>query len=228
MNKVLTAINNQLDKARDFRYFFLFGSFVLFLDFLSILKLDISLFQMEYKYFSTGIKFGEVLIFFTLYTFFLSFFVPTIRRLLTIVFLSLPYQVLSVFRNEQFNRVKVKDRYYDFQLKNYAIKNNNAVAYQHYQNLLATDLEDEQLYHYSLAFLIAVLMNTYAYTINESALISLTTTFFNENEGNLLHTLCSLVFFFFCWINFYISIIQGCGISVPPIKEQYMEDNGFK
>ncbi|PCH63530.1 MAG: hypothetical protein COC09_05695 [Gammaproteobacteria bacterium] len=78
MGKILTAINNQLDKAKDFRYFALLGSFVLFADALSILILNTALIDIGYKQLTQEINFGGILICFTLFAFFVSFFCATI------------------------------------------------------------------------------------------------------------------------------------------------------
>src|SRR5688500_13208395 len=103
----LNKINHQLDKAREFRYFALFGSFVLFLDAVLAYNNKLSLLSLTYEQIKLGIKPGDFLLFICSYTFYLSFIVPILMFTVRFIFLmDWVYDLVDRLRSHPQDRVK--------------------------------------------------------------------------------------------------------------------------
>ena len=182
LDKITKIINTQLDRANDFKYFALLGAFVFFLDYMLILRTNTPVLKLEYEMLSKEISIGEILLYFCLFTFFLSFLVPFTRYLIKCgVGLIIPYKWLYFIFGDPWKDIDPNDYFYDFQLQEYAIKNDNSVAYQHYKSLLSSQSNEQKLYHFSIAFLLATIFDLYAYFINNDALIAGFIILFSES-----------------------------------------------
>lgn len=229
MEKSAKIINSQLDRASDFKYFALLGAFLFFLDYVLILKTDMTLSEFKYSMLKNELNLGEIIIFFCLFAFFLSFFVPLIRFLIFwTVKLCIPYKWLQFFYYDSWKNIEPKDYFHDFQLKGYAIKNDNSTAYEYYQSIIFLQIESKKLHSFCLAFLLATILNFYAYLINGNALFSVFVLFHDENKRSIVDVIYVLPFYALYIFCFYFGVIRGCGISLHDERKYYMEDHGFK
>ena len=122
-----------LQKANDFKYFALLGSFILILDATLATYYDVALIDLSFEIIKKDFSIGVVLIFFAMFSLFISFIVGTVRYILTIIFLLIPYKVISFIDNNDYYGKFEKEHYLtSSELKRYAIKNNNNVAYSVY------------------------------------------------------------------------------------------------
>ena len=169
-NESIEKVSGQLEKAREFRYFALLATFVFFLDFSLVVFHKSHISALSYKSIVSDYKLGQVLLFFMIFTFFMSFIVPLIQYLLRFISMLLPYKILSFFGNDQWKNIEPKDYFYLYQLERYAIKNSNAVAYEYYRSLVSE--KEHQLEFFCLSLIISVALDCYAYFVNKNALFS--------------------------------------------------------
>lgn len=229
MEKSAKIINSQLDRASDFKYFALLGAFLFFLDYVLILKTDMTLSEFKYSMLKDEVNLGEIIIFFCLFAFFLSFFVPLIRFLIFwTVKLLIPFDWLYFFYHDSWKNIKPKDYFHDCQLKEYAIKNDNSTAYEYYQSIILLQSERRKLHSFCLAFLLATILNFYAYLINGNALFSVFVVFLDENKRSIVDGIYALPFYALYIFCFYFGVIKGCGISLQDEDKYYMKDHGLK
>jgi hypothetical protein len=178
---------------------------------------------------TSEVNIGKIFIFFCLFAFFLSFFVPMIQYSIKwTVRILVPFKWLYFFYHDSWKDVSPTDYYYDYQLKHYAIKTDNSTAYKHYQGIMASQSDTEKLFIYCLAFLVATLLNFYAYTMNNNALFSVFIVFFNDNRDSLLDGVFTLPFYALYIFCFYFGVIRGCGISLHDENKYYCKNHGFK
>jgi hypothetical protein len=169
-NEAMGKVNSQLEKAKEFRYFALLSTFIFFLDFCLVVfhKSHISI--LSYASMANDYNIGQIILFFALFTFFMSFVVPLVKYLLIFSSALLPYTVISFFSNESRERIDPNDYFYLSQLERYAIKNNNAIAYEYYKSLTSEKEKENQLNYFCLSLTISICLNCYAYFQNEKAI----------------------------------------------------------
>jgi hypothetical protein len=68
-NEPMEKVNGQLEKASEFRYFALLATFVFFLDYSLVVFHESHISALSYKSIAGDYKLGQVLLFFTLFTF---------------------------------------------------------------------------------------------------------------------------------------------------------------
>ncbi len=225
--KVFNTINSQLDKAKDFRYFAMLASFLFFLDFTLINLKGYSLSQVSYETIKNHLEIGDVLMFLALYAFFVSFAVPFSKYILWFVSRIIPFKILYFFHHDDLDGVNPNDYFYLHQLKSFAVKNNNSVAYKYYNDLLDDINKDDQLNYFCLAFLIATSLDILAYFENKDALFSVLIPFFDESNntfGRAAITLILYTLYVFC---FYLGVVRGCGFSLHKNDKLYCKNHGF-
>lgn len=227
-DKIVKTTNSQLDKAKDFRYFAMLASFVLFLDYILIIFNGQAISQITYGILKDGLHLGQTLIFFGLYAFFLSFFVPLVQYVIRMIAITIPFSWLYYFYHDKWKDVKSKDCFYLRDLKKYAVKNNNSVAYNYYRDLIEDSSKEKQMNHFCLAFLISILLDIYAYGTNGRALVSAFKPFFDESADSFLVILLAMIFYALCIFCFYFGVIKGCGFSLQSTDKYYFEDHEFK
>lgn len=226
-DKTLDKVNGQLEKAKEFRYFALLASFVFFLDSTLILLRGEPLSRLSYSSLATDIPLGQVLLFFALFTFFMSFIVPLVQVLLSLLSFAVPYKVYDFFYSEQWKDKKPKDYFRLHQLKRYAVRTGNAVAYDYYKSLVTGRHKDALLNYFCLALVLAVSMNAYAYMWNDAALFAALIYYFTDNNVTFGAGCVSLSLWALIAFCLYFGIIRGCGFSLTDNDKFYFPNHEF-
>lgn len=224
----MEKVNGQLEKARELRYFALLATFVFFIDFSLVIFHGNHISELSYKSIAGDYKLGQVLLFFALFTFFMSFVVPLIQCLLRLISILIPYKVLSFFGDDQWKGIEPKDYFYLFQLERYAIKNSNAIAYEYYKSLVSGKDKEHQLNFLFLALTISVALNCYAYFVNENALFSWFIPFLLDGQLSFSNSIVSLVLWVFVIFSLYLGVIRAGGFSLSVSDRVYFPNNDFR
>lgn len=227
-NEPMEKVNGQLEKAREFRYFALLATFVFFLDFSLVIFHESHISELSYKSIIGDYKLGQVLLFFTLFTFFMSFVVPLMQYLLRLVSMLTPYEVLSFFGDDKWRSVESKDYFYLYQLERYAIKNSDAIAYEYYKSLVSEKNKEHQLNFLCLALVLSVILNCYAYFVNEKALFSWFFPFLSGNQLSFSSSLVALVLWALVVFSLYLGVIRLGGFSLSVSDRIYFPNNDFR
>ncbi|MRX27283.1 hypothetical protein [Kangiella sp. HZ709] len=227
-DKIVKTTNSQLDKAKDFRYFAMLASFLFFLDFSLIIFYEKALTQVTFDFLTTGLNFGHILIFLCLFAFYLSFCVPLVQWLLRVIAYLIPFKILYFFHNDKWKDISHEDTFYTSELKEFAIKNNNSIAYNYHNELVEDSYRDSQLEHFCLAFLISILLNYYAYNDSKQALISNLMPFFKDSIEPFVTQLLAFCFYALIVLCFYFGVIRGGGFSLDLRGKYYFKNNGFR
>lgn len=225
---IVKTTNAKLDKAKDFRYFALLASFLLFLDFSLVIFLDHSLTQVTYNLAKERFRIGQMLIFLALFAFFLSFVVPFIQHIIRVAALLVPFSWLNYFHYDEWRGVSPNNYVRVSELGKLAVKNNNSVLYSYYKELVAEQDREKQLNYICLAFLVTALFDVYAYFDNANALVSALFIFFDENKDSFWAGLVALPLYALCLFCFYFGVIRGGGFSLRETDRIHFRDHGFK
>lgn len=227
-NEPVKAFNDQLERAREFRYFALLATFVFFLDFSLVIFHESHISALSYKSISSDYKLGQVLLFFTLFTFFMSFFVPLVQFFLRIISMLIPYKVLLFFHHDQWKDIESKDFFYLYQLERYAINHSNEIAYKYYKYLESGKDKENQLYFLCLALTISVFFNCYAYFINDKALFAWFIPFLSDDLASFSSSIVALVLWALVLFSLYLGVIRAGGFSLSVSDRIYFPDNDFR
>ncbi|HEB70265.1 MAG TPA: hypothetical protein ENI88_11695 [Desulfobulbus sp.] len=227
-NKSIEKVSGQLEKAREFRYFALLATFVFFLDFSLVVFHKSHISALSYKSIASDYKLGQVLLFFTIFTFFMSFVVPLTQYLLRFISMLLPYKILSFFGDDQWEDIEPKDYFYLYQLERYAIKNSNAIAYEYYKSLVSEKDKEHQLEFLCLALTISVALDCYAYFVNKNALFSWFIPFFSDNHLLFPNSIIALFLWALVLFSLYLGVIRAGGFSLSVSDRIYFPNNDFK
>ena len=215
IKELTKSTNNILQKANDFKYFALLGSFVLILDIALVMYYDVALMDLSFERIKNDLSVGSVLIFFAMFSLFISFVVGSIRTLLTSIFCIVPSKVRIFFSNNDFYE-KGEEKHYltSTELKKIAIKNNNNVAYLMYLNWQEEKKSEKLLEQYSLAFLMASILNIFVSTESDNTLLSsLFLRSYNLSEPSVDYLILILITMLYLgFIN--IGLIRGCGLAI--------------
>lgn len=227
-NSTIDNINNQLEKAREIRYFVLLATFVFFLDFILVVFKESNILALSYKDIAEDYSLGQVLLFFVLFTFFMSFVVPLTQYILLSVRNFLPYKLLLFFFNDQWKNIDPKDYFNLDQLKHYAIKNSDAIAYEYYKSLASEKDKEHQLNFFCLALIISVILNSYAYFEDNNAILSLFVPFFSNNPFSFPRCIGTLFLMAIIFFIVYLGIIRAGGFALTVSDRIYFSNNNFK
>ena len=226
--RLAEKLSASLDKARDFRYFALLATFVLFADFALVVFAGQPLSQLTYQGMTETLGIGNVLIFIIMFAFFLSFVVLFFQYMLRIVSLMMPISWLGTSNYDAFQRVKPDDHFSISQLEYHAVRSGNSVAYDYYKRLREDDIESKQLNYYCLSFLLATGLDVYAYTDNTYAIFSAIVVLIDKGESIWWATLLLIllnILYLFC---FYFGVICGGNFSIQSLRRIYFPNHGFK
>ncbi|EKO3708946.1 hypothetical protein [Vibrio metschnikovii] len=232
MDKVLSYVNQIMDRADSFNYFVFLSTFVIFLDGILLYAYGISIFELNFSYIKSNITIGSFLVFLCVYSLFMAVIVTGLKFVISQIVLSLPtIEFLQHPDNRNFRQMAGKDYVTISQMRTYAIKNDNSVALgvvaeKHQETRNLYNLEKN-----CFAFLLASLLSlVVGFDGNPSLVVSL----FNFTEDgnvfsfeNLKTILVSVVYITMV----YIGVIRGCSFQITPSLYRdriYFPDNDIK
>ncbi len=129
MDKVLSYVNQIMDRADSFNYFVFLSTFVIFLDAILLYAHGISIFELNFSYIKSSITIGSFLVFLCVYSMFMAVVVTGLKFVISQIVLSLPtIEFLQDSNNWNFRQTFSKDYVTTSQMRTYAIKNDNSVA----------------------------------------------------------------------------------------------------
>jgi len=224
----IETANHFLNKAADFKYFALLGAFILVLDSALVAYYDLPLLALTVGEVKDKVSVGACLVFLAVFTLFISFVVSAIKYILIVIFSLLPVS-FSNFFNSKDSFSPDKNHYVDeSKLLKYSIEKDNQVAYSVYK--LRQDLKkgDQLLEHFSLAFLLASVINivvaTKADGIVLGVLLNIDTSSGVFSTESMLFTFSMILYA--CL--FYLGVMRGCGLIYSSSDHFYMNNHGIK
>ncbi|MBO2635271.1 hypothetical protein I6M42_01120 [Shewanella algae] len=232
MDKVLSYVNQIMDRADSFNYFVFLSTFVIFLDGILLYAHGISIFELNFNYIKSNITIGSFLVFLCVYSLFMAVVVTVLKFVISQIVLLLPtIDFLQHSDNGSFRQTFEKDYVTTSQMRSYAIKNDNSVALgvvaeKHQETRHQLNLEKN-----CFAFLLASLLSL-AVGLEGSPSLVVSMFTFTEN-GNIISfeglkaILVSVVYITMV----YIGVIQGCCFQTTSflyIDRIYFPDNNIK
>lgn len=218
MKNTIDAVNGVLTKANDLRYFVLLGTLILFLDSSLIFYKDYALVDLKASDLKDDITIGSILIFVCFFCLFVSFVVGSMKIFISGIFQLVPYNWISFLHSSEHSEIDYDNFISSSDLKKYSIVNNNQVAYNAYLDW-KNRKSDGLLEHYSLAFLLASLLNLLAWMQSEDAVLNI---LFSIDSGasilsadTLVLTLSTLLYMAL----FYLGVIVGCGLKYDRLED---------
>ena len=108
------------------------------------------------------------------------------------------------------------------------MRNDNATAYEYYKLLVSLREKELQLNYFSLALVISIILNCYAYFQNKNVLFSWLIPFVSDTDLSLSNSLISLVLWLFVLCILYLGVIRAGGFSLSVIDKVYFPNNEFR
>lgn len=228
MKSTVDIANGILNKANDFKYFVLLGTFILFLDSSLIFYKDIALINLKISYLKDHVSVGSILIFLCLFCLFVSFVVGAIRMMISAFICMLPSKWTELFQADHHIKIDRGNYIASSDLKKFAILNNNQVAYDAYLNW-KSESTNKLLEHYSLSFLLASVFNLLAWFKSEEAVLNI--LFSIDSKASILSAdiFILLLSFILYLVLFYLGVIVGCELTYDRFKNYiYLYKHGIK
>ncbi|HCE2594242.1 hypothetical protein WOC08_23365 [Vibrio parahaemolyticus] len=231
MDKVLSYINQIMDRADSFNYFVFLSTFVIFVDGILLYEQGASIYDLNFSYIQSNVTIGSFLVFLCVYSMFMAVIVTGAKHITSQIVLALPtikWLQTSDYRN--YRNSYSKNYVSSSQMRIYAIKNDNAVAFgvvaekqREIRNLL--NLEKN-----CFAFLLA---STFSLIIGFGQTPSLVVRIFTFSSNAGLFTFESLKVILVMAVYltmFYIGVIRGCGFQNTHIynNDIYFPENDIK
>lgn len=212
MKNAIDVVDGVLTKANDLRYFVLLGTLVLFLDSALIFYKGRALIDLRVSDLQGEITLGSILIFICFFCLFISFVVGAVRILIAALSQFIPYRVISFLNGSEWSRIDHDDFISSSDLKKYSIINNNQVAYNAYLDW-RNKRSDRLLEHYSLAFLLASLLNLFAWMKSEEAVLNILFSLDGDASIFSADALVLMLSTLLYMALFYFGVIVGCGLK---------------
>jgi hypothetical protein len=224
----IETANHFLNKAADFKYFALLGAFILVLDSALVAYYDLPLLKLTVGEVNDKVSVGACLIFLAIFTLFVSFVVSAIKYILIVLFSLLPVSCSNFF-NSKGSFSLDKNHYVDeSKLLKYSIEKDNQVAYSVYKSRQDVKNSDQFLEHFSLAFLLASLLNIVVATKGDGIVLGFLLNI-DTNAG--VFSTESMIFSFSLILYaclFYLGVMRGCGLIYSSSDHFYMYNHGIK
>ncbi len=226
-DRILSFTSSLIEKAQDFRYFGLICSFALILDSVLSYNLDSSLHQFSLSNLKGSIGTGNLVLFLVIFSLYLSFIVPLVKYSIFWSIRLIPYKVSHfIWPNEGYDLEAQEHYLRSSELKAYAIKKDNRVAYNVYLEVHKSNKEQDSLCYFSLSLLVSFGINiVFSHNVESSISTSLFSLFYSEVD--LLSIAASIILpllFVFC---FYLGIIIYCGFEAAERDRIYMYRHGL-
>lgn len=199
--KILSFTSTLIEKSQDFRYFGLIASFCLLADMALCVTTQKSLLHFEYSDFRETTVLGSVVLFLVVFSFYLSFFIPLIKRVVFLGSLLIPYKVkdiLGLYPEHSYDSDTRKHYLNLSDLKAFSIRNDNKVAYEVYKMSNQDNEKYDNLCFFCLSLLVAAIINISLTTNIESSISQYIYTIISELDfaGVILNLVLSFLFFF--------------------------------
>ncbi|WED29902.1 hypothetical protein L3V77_21075 [Vibrio sp. DW001] len=231
MDKVLSYVNQIMDRADSLNYFVFLSTFVIFLDGVLLYDQGISIYELNFSHIKSNITVGSFLVFLCVYSLFMVVVVSGLKRIISIVVLVLPtIEWLQNTESSDLRQWHAKNYVSISQMRTYAIKNDNAVALgivseknQEIKNLL--NLEKN-----SFAFLLASILNLAVCSDGNASLVVQMFTFSVDASILSFDTLKAILVGSVYITMFYVGVIRGCSFQNTSIYNNsiYFPDNDIK
>jgi len=90
VDKVLSYVNQIIDRADSFNYFVFLSTFVIFLDGVLLYDQGISIYELNFSYINSNITIGSFLVFLCIYSLFMAVVVSGLKFIISQIVLALP------------------------------------------------------------------------------------------------------------------------------------------
>ena len=226
-DRILSFTSSLIEKSRDFRYFGLICSLALILDSALAYSLGSSLYEFRLSDFGKNIGTGNLILFLVLFSFYLSFVVPLIKHSIFWSSQLIPYKVSSfLWPPEEHDTDTRKNYLRSNELKAYAIKKDNNVAYNVYLEEFKNNEEQDSLCYFSLSLLVSSCINiSLSYDVEHTIIKSVLSLASSEvGFSSIVVSAILTLLFMFC---FYLGVIIYCGLSPKDRDRIYMYRHGL-
>ena len=227
MKETIETANSFIKKANDFKYFVLLGTFILVLDSALVGYYDTPLIKFTFETAKEKLSLGGILLFLGFFTLYISFAVGALRYSLIFLITSLPCKFTALFNNPEKYSYESEHFISESDLKKYAIHNDNSVAYSYLLSWQQSESDIKLLEHYSLAFLVASILNAAASDSNDVVLGFLLNI--NQNAGFFsIETIVVILSALLYGSLFYLGVLIGCGLIHVPNNGIFIYNHGFE
>lgn len=220
MIKSVVEASHSLGKIDSFKYFAFLSAFTLMLDIFLVYQQGISVLDLNLGFISENISIGNTLVFVCIFSLFNTFFVSSVRILISTAYFSLPLSVWRFFNPSEQHKVSTDDKIFLWDLRSFALKNDNSVALQMAKEKTIEVNSEKQLERYSLSFLLLSAISWFFESENTSTLVQI---ILSVPEGNSFFSERTMIIFFayFLYISvFYLGVIRGCGFISSELGDQ--------
>lgn len=231
MDKVLSYVNQIMDRADSFNYFVFLSTFVIFLDGILLYEKGISVYDLNFSYIKSNVTIGSFLVFLCVYSMFMAVVVTGSKYIISQIVLALPtIEWLQTSNYDGYRNAYTENYISTSRMRTYAIKNDNAVAFrmvaekqQEKRNLL--NLEKN-----CFAFLMASIFSLIVGLGEVSSLVVCMFTFSSIADIFSFESLKAILVGAVYLTMFYVGVIRGCGIQITHIYNDdiYFPDNDIK
>ncbi|PLR59063.1 hypothetical protein [Vibrio parahaemolyticus] len=231
MDKVLSYVNQIMDRADSFNYFVFLSTFVIFLDSVLLYDQGVSIYDLNLGYIKSNITIGSFLVFLCIYSLFMAVVVNGLKLTISQIVLVLPtIQFLQNPESSDLRKWHATNYVSISKMRTYAIKNDNAVALeaiaekqQEIRNIL--NLEKN-----SFAFLLASILSL-AVGFEGNALLVVSMFTFSEDASILSFNSLKAFLVGVVYISmFYLGVVRGCCLQISSLGSDdiYFPDNDIK
>lgn len=205
----MSQISLFLGRADKFSHFVLFSTFVFFLDGTLVYYKGMSILSLDWGYVSSKLKVGEVLVFFCMFSLFMTFVVGFLKNALTIIGLILP----DWLRFDQYEELTRRRGDYKTtsQMVNFAIDEDNSIAY----NVAIKKIEELEsgraFERHCFAFVLVSLISFFIGSSDVASLVRKIFTFKPNQDVFSIEMVKSILVLSLYMTTFYIGVLKGCG-----------------
>ncbi|MFC5707600.1 hypothetical protein [Aeromonas eucrenophila] len=222
LEKTASEANKILDKADDFKYFVLLGTFIMILDSSLIQANNISLLNMTWGDIELKITIGDILVFICFFSLYITFIITTIKFCILGIAMSLPTKILMFFNSTSVDRQPRRECIHVSRLKSMAIRENNSIAYDVVKEEQKEKDSNRQLERYCLAFLVASLVNYFAGSDKTESVLSVLFYISDINNPTFFESIKMVLGSLLYFGIFRIGVLIGCGFIYDTSDRDYI------
>lgn len=222
MDKVLSYVNQIMDRADSLNYFVSLATFVIFLDGVLLYDQGISIYKLNFSYIKSNISIGSFLVFLCIYSLFMAVVVSGLKFIISQIVLALPIiQWLQSPESRDLRKWSAKNYVSISEMQSYAINNDNAIALRIIDEKKQEIKDLRNLEKNSFAFLLASILSlAVGYDENTSLVYMFT---FSPDASMFSFDVLKAILFISVYSNmFYFGVVRGCCLKMSSMYNDYI------
>ncbi|KKA43440.1 hypothetical protein [Salinivibrio sp. KP-1] len=212
MSKALEYMETAMGKANELRYFVALSTFTLMLDAVLVYTQNTSILAVNWDYLTSSVTQGSALVFLCCFSLFMVFVIPPLMSFIR--FIAIETGASSFFDKLIVHREEKRSYLYPISLSQYALKNNNEVAYKMALEQTAENHEALRMEKYSFAFLLVSVCSLLVSTESTPTIMGLATDV-DLSAGLFSSDNAKLLIMYIVYPSlFWIGVLRGCGFVI--------------